>query len=576
VRQTWKFDRHGMYEDLRARLETLEKALRPVGLAEKVRAVVLGGSSAGFDLDDFALDDVEKALKQRDATAFELGLEIAQNPQVFAELLPAFVSSQGNLWPFGRGMGEGSKDPRVTWKDLGTAFAAAPGSHGRTLAFEGFLNGLHGKAPEVVDEILDESLTDECLGQKFPRLQAAILIDRRGVERLKQCLTLGLAQITEFEALSGGRATDPISGEDLQALISRIASKPEGALVALDILHMRLWSDAQQKKALSPELTQAGCDVLKRIEFKKNAQTLDHRLAQVAKLCLGSEAGNEAFQTVCENFKAAVTSYEVHASEHDDFLQALFEVRPLEALDAFVDGKGRLGTILLGTLGHDKNPLDAVSDDVLIEWCERDPPKRYPLVARIIAQFESDDKRSPVGWNSHALKLLDNAPDPVSVLKELVASLRPSSWQGSRASAMASRLPMIEELQQHPNPAVAEFARPRIVPGLSRKLKKKGARKRSGTRRRMRGLNEVSQRSVTGSALFDGFSTKSLFGLPGHAGELAAVMDSVGDFVSDNEMVLCFHGALHVVANGLAKRGRGNGVERSRADPFLSGIQRRY
>jgi hypothetical protein len=57
------------------------------------------------------------------------------------------------------------------------------------------------------------------------------------------------------------------------------------------------------------------------------------------------------------------------------------------------------------------------------------------------------------------LKLLDHAADPVPVLKELVASLRPSSWQGSRASAMASRLPMIEELQRHPNPAVAEFAR---------------------------------------------------------------------------------------------------------------------
>jgi hypothetical protein len=459
VRQTWKFDRHGMREDLRARLETLEKALRAVGLAERVRAAVLGGSSAGFDLDDFALDDVEKALKQRDATAFELGIETAQNQQVFGELLPEFVSNQGNLWPFGRGLGEGSKDPRVTWKDLGTALAATPASHRKTLALEGFLNGLHGKAPEVVDEILDESLTDECLGQKFPRLQAAVPIDKRGVERLKQCLTLGLAQITEYEALSGGRATDTISGEDLQALLSRIASKPDGALVALDILHMRLWSDAQQKKAVSSELIQAGCDVLKRIEFKKNAQTLDHRLAQVVKLCLGSEAGNEAFQAACENFKAAVTNYEVHTFEYDDFLQALFEVRPFEALDAFVGGKGRLGTILLGTLGHDKNPLDVISDDVLIEWCGRDPARRYPLVARIIAQFESDDKGSPVVWNSRVLKLLDHAADPVPVLKELVASLRPSSWQGSRASAMASRLPMIEELQRHPNPAVAEFAR---------------------------------------------------------------------------------------------------------------------
>jgi hypothetical protein len=186
---------------------------------------------------------------------------------------------------------------------------------------------------------------------------------------------------------------------------------------------------------------------------------LDHRLAQIVKVCLASEVGNEAFQTVCEKFKFAVKSFAAHAFEYDDFLQALFEVRPVEALDAFIDAKGRSGRILLEMFGHGKNPLDAVPNVVLIEWCERDAVKRYPLVARIISKFERNDKRAPLGPNSLALKLLNHATDPVSVLKELVASLRPSSGWGSRASAMASRLPVIEELQRHPNPSVAEFAR---------------------------------------------------------------------------------------------------------------------
>ena len=119
---------------------------------------------------------------------------------------------------------------------------------------------------------------------------------------------------------------------------------------------------------------------------------------------------------------------------------------------------------------------------------ERDPVGRYPLVARIIAQFESGDRRAPVVWNSRGLKLPDHAADPVSVLKELVASLRPSSWRGSRASAMASRLPMIEELKRHPSPAVAEFARQDSV-RLKQEIEEARRRETQRDKRRMRGLN---------------------------------------------------------------------------------------
>ena len=48
----------------------------------------------------------------------------------------------------------------------------------------------------------------------------------------------------------------------------------------------------------------------------------------------------------------------------------------------------------------------------------------------------------------------------------------------------------------------------------------------------------------------DGSGAKGFLGLLSHAGELVAVMDFVGDFVGDDEMVLRLHGALHVIANG--------------------------
>ena len=42
---------------------------------------------------------------------------------------------------------------------------------------------------------------------------------------------------------------------------------------------------------------------------------------------------------------------------------------------------------------------------------------------------------------------------------------------------------------------------------------------------------------------------KSLLGLLGHAQELAAVVDGIGDFVSDDEVALGFHSTLNVVGS---------------------------
>lgn len=133
----------------------------------------------------------------------------------------------------------------------------------------------------------------------------------------------------------------------------------------------------------------------------------------------------------------------------------MFEVRPLDALDAFID---RRATILSETIPHKKNPLDVVSTEDLLKWCDVESAVRYPAVAKVIALFQSEDDREPLGWNPLALKVMECAPDPVAVLRELVKRLRPTSWMGSRASVMASRLPLLQELQGHSDPRIAEFA----------------------------------------------------------------------------------------------------------------------
>ncbi len=61
----------------------------------------------------------------------------------------------------------------------------------------------------------------------------------------------------------------------------------------------------------------------------------------------------------------------------------------------------------------------------------------------------------------------------------------------------------------------------------------------------------------------DGFGAKGFLGLLGHAGELVAVMDFIGDFMGDDKVVFRLHGALDVIANGsrrLARSLHGAGI----------------
>jgi hypothetical protein len=69
--------------------------------------------------------------------------------------------------------------------------------------------------------------------------------------------------------------------------------------------------------------------------------------------------------------------------------------------------------------------------------------------------------RQPMGgvrWSEIANRLLDEAPEPVSVLKQFVMRIQPSSWSGSRAAVIEERLELLKEMQTHSDPSVASYA----------------------------------------------------------------------------------------------------------------------
>jgi hypothetical protein len=69
----------------------------------------------------------------------------------------------------------------------------------------------------------------------------------------------------------------------------------------------------------------------------------------------------------------------------------------------------------------------------------------------------SGEARHPQ-WTSIARKLLDRAPDRISVLKLFIGKFRPTAWTGSRAAIVESNVRLLDELAaDYPNPAFLDF-----------------------------------------------------------------------------------------------------------------------
>ena len=158
---------------------------------------------------------------------------------------------------------------------------------------------MHARDPKLANVLLDGALQNETLAPWYPVLQTAVGIDKDGVNRLMHSLALGKAPIWIYRNLASGRATDPVSGQDLNELVVEIAAKPGGYDVAIEILWMRLHSDTERKQDHGPEIIDAGCELMRQLRFTKKKEREGYRLEELSKRCLVGEKGATIVQEIC-------------------------------------------------------------------------------------------------------------------------------------------------------------------------------------------------------------------------------------------------------------------------------------
>ncbi len=240
---------------------------------------------------------------------------------------------------------------------------------------------------------------------------------------------------------------------DLARFLAILADLTDGWAVAVDVLAMRLLSRMGDTADLEP-LLNLGRSLLSRIEPASNAhQRLDHDLSTLALTSLIGAPGEAAAVELCRilatNFATQILSFH----EFHSLVGALFKAQPFAALDAFsipaVSYGWRYPTILSmfdGLSAYHAHPLKNIPDDVILEWCARKPVSNY-VVAATGVPYCHTDPNGTLAWTNLATKLLERAPDPITVLTRFIARFEPRSWSGSRAAIVEANAELLVQIE---------------------------------------------------------------------------------------------------------------------------------
>ncbi|MEX0905942.1 MAG: hypothetical protein WD028_09490 [Balneolaceae bacterium] len=467
VRKTIRYRKKELNPKALDRLNTLEEKLKPTSLIDKAKLYALSKHGTILELPDTINEEEIKSESDRyrliGEAAKSVGKEVAQNQEVLSLLLSDLIQVNG-AWSFqfGKGLAEGIHDVEKLWNDFKSQLKSIDENKRYSEVLRGFLYQLHEKDPEKFNALLDDAVSDDVLSPVFPQLQTIVKLDKRGLERLHQSLELEAAQIYMYNSLAYGRTHERIGDEELSDLLNKISEKPDGLPVAIDIMQMRFHGIKDEEEKPSDEFVQVGREFLNRIKFDRNNNGIrseDYTLSEIIEICFKGEGAEEAASEFCNRLAVAISEYHVFAEDYTSVYEALIKEQPIVFLNCFYGENNEFRpTRLTWDTEFRKDPLTKLKDDIIIEWCEENPTERYPIIASVITPFHKSKEANHYEWTSLAKYIINNSPNTEMVLDNFYRSLYPNSWSGSLASTLQTQMPLIADLKDHENPAVADWA----------------------------------------------------------------------------------------------------------------------
>ena len=456
LRTSHRFDGKAMSDPVRSQLETLVERLKPVDLPARARAFVLSRNAGGYDITDADGEGSATGAWERAAqAAVDIGAAMVADRAATCAFLGEVVSHRGHgrTFEFGRGLALGAKSLAETWADCVAAYSGVSGERRDLSCVGGFLYEANRRDPVFGERTLDAIAVDNALGRFLPYFQSRVALDSVGLERLRTAVNLGHMTAHAFNSLASGVISDAPPAA-LVALLDCIAALADGVGVALEILDMRI-DDNAQPDAVDPRLLDVGRRLLRQADFSDLQVMRDYHMGRLVEVCLSGPDAFEDARAVCLRLRHAFEKRYVPAHDASHLLTALFKVQPEAALDGLLldrhlDKNGhRIGFECYGAA-----PIEAMSPERLIDWANKDPGSRFPLLGQAVGIFISGPGGEDMALSPLFLALLAHAPDPRAVLGNGYDRLHPTSWGGSLAELLERRKSLLMELGRGADPTV--------------------------------------------------------------------------------------------------------------------------
>lgn len=458
------------------KLSELADSLEPTSITELIASYVLPEQFSSLDIAEIDFDDEDKYKKARDhadQVCRDIGKKLAKNSDILGEELPALLEARSpRAWALASSVGESAKAARETWDIIAGALRKTDEQSSRASSFPGnFLGGLSKQNPELAEQILDEVLSNPDLHKVFVHMQVVVGLNERGQKRILAACKLDTIPTFQFGCMSAGRACDKVPAADLKKILLAIGARQDGLDVAIEIFAMRLYSKKSDRTPLEPEEREIGRELLDKVDFGGHQRVQNHRLTSIVKACLIATQDDSFAEKICTRILDAIGVWHINSSDYSKLVAELGSIFPRAVLDVFVEhgpeALGRPRSMFSELASRGRDPLQNVHDAAMLEWVSEKPSTRFGLLAQALRCWRpaeknktesSDEEVGSLEWRPVALQLLEAAPDPKTVLQNFVRSFAPSSWSGSRAAIMQSRLPLIQQLKEHPNKAISKAA----------------------------------------------------------------------------------------------------------------------